>query len=175
MLHQVMEIKTKPSNRAEQDHFLYLSASLSDVLDAKDEMEERIRLIPNGWRDWCLLASTFQRMLGRLRDTYEPVKRAQMQRTADRMHHKLVVGAQASHEEDQYIICAHDLGVLLVGASSKCDLCMGKPSDCNRCALGKTLDGVSFVSRQDRAWWEVFERSERTDIGVNPGYVESKT
>ena len=165
-----MEIKTKPSNRAEQDHFLYLSASLSDVLDAKDEMEARIRLIPNGWRDWCLLASVFRRMLGKLKMTYEPSKRAQMQRTADRCKHKLIIGPQATTQEEQYVICQSDFGILAEATASKCQLCMGNPSDCKGCPLGKVLDSLSFISRQDRAWWEVFSQALTRDIGEEPGY-----
>ena len=172
MLYTLSEIRTKPSNRREQDHFLYLSASLSDVLDAKDEMEARIKLIPNGWRDWCMLAAVMKNMVEKLKMTYEPAKRDQMKRTAHRCKHKLIIGPQVTTDEEQYVICASDFGVLMCAAADKCHLCMGTPEDCKRCDLGRVLDGVSFVSWQDRAWWEVFKRAERTDIGEEPGYAE---
>lgn len=165
-------IKTKPSNRAEQDHYLYLCASLSDIIDAKEQMEARIRLIPGGWRDWCLLASVMRRMMIKLNLTFEPAKRAQMQRTADRCRHKLMIGPQTVTEEEQYVLSAPDFGVLMVAATERCQLCMGTPSQCKQCQLGKVLDGVSFVSRQDRAWWEVFSQATRRDIGKEPGYAE---
>ena len=159
------EIKTKPSNRAEQDHYLYLCASLSDIIDAKEQMETRIRMIPNGWRDWCMLTSVMRRLMIDLKMTFEPAKRAQMQRTAERCMHKLLIGPQATTEEEQYVVKASDFGVLMYAATDKCQLCLGTPSDCKACQLGKVLDGVSFVSRGDRAWWEVFEKSTRCDIG----------
>lgn len=168
-----MEIRTKPSNREEQDCYLYLAASLTDLIEAQEKMEKRIRLIPRGW--WMIKACTglLKKLLKGLRDTFEPEKRRQMQRTADRCRHKLVIGPQAVRDEEQYVLSEHDFGELIYAAIEKCVLCMGSPADCKGCPLGKVLDGVSFITRQNRAWWEVFEASKRVDIGEEPGYEEN--
>ena len=165
------EIRTKPSNSVEQDHYLYLCASFSDMMDAKEcrHMEQRLRMIPGGWRDFCLMTSLMKKILKNLKMTYEPVKRKQMQRTADRCRHKLIIGPQVTNEEEQYVLSRSDFSVLVLAASEMCTLCMGVPSQCKGCDLGKVLDEVSFISRQNRAWWEIFEASKRRDdIGENP-------
>ena len=166
------EIKTRPSNREEQDHYLFMLASVSDWIEAKESkgMEARFRGIPNGWRDLCLVVAVAKNLTKKLKYTYEPNKRMQMQRTADRARHKLIIGPQATTDEEQYVLCSSDFGVLMVAATEKCGMCLGTPADCRQCDLGKTLDAVSFISRQNRAWWEVFERSKRVDIGEEPGY-----
>lgn len=165
-------IKTKPSNRAEQDCYLYLRASLSDLIEAQEKMERRIRLVPRGW--WMIRVCTalLTKLLRGIRQTFEPVKRAQIQRTAERCRHKLLIGPQVTSDEEQYVLKSSDFGVLMCAATEGCQICMGTPAQCKQCQLGKVLDGVSFISRQDRAWWEVFSQGTRRDIGKEPGYAE---
>ena len=165
-------IKTKPSNRAEQDCYLYLCASLSDLIEAQEKMERRIRLVPRGWWMIRVCTSLLTKLLRGIWQTFEPEKRRQIQRTSERVRHKLIIGQQATTEEEQYVVAAKDFGVLMCAASDKCGLCMGTPQDCKRCDLGKVIDGLSFISRQDRAWWEVFSQAQTRTIGEEPGYVE---
>lgn len=160
----------KASNRAEMDSFNYLTACLTDLAIAQETMEKRVRLIPGGWRNLRMITSVLKNLLVDIKHTFPPEKRAQIQRTAQRMRHKLVIGPQVFTDDREYVISDQDMGVLTLAASRQCQLCMGTPAECKQCELGKTLDSTSFISRGDRAWWEVFERAARVDIGVEPGY-----
>lgn len=166
------QLATMPANRAQIDSYLYLCASLSNLIEAQKSMQKRVRLIPNGWRNFRLICSLFERLLKDLGETFEPAKRAQLQRMVGRIRIKLVIGPQIVQEEEQYVLAQKDFGVLISAATKQCQICMGSPEDCKQCELGRVIDGVSFISRQNRAWWEVLSRAERVDVGVDPGYME---
>lgn len=167
---QRANLPTKPANRAEIDAYNFLCASLTDLLEAQETMEKRAKLIPGGWRNLRMISAVLENLLRDLKCTFPREKRAQIQRTAQRMRHKLVIGPQVYTDEDEYVFGAHDMGVLTYAASRQCQLCMGTAADCKQCELGQTLDATSFISREERAWWEVFDRAARVDIGAKPGY-----
>ena len=119
-----------------------------------------------------MITKVLENLLINMELTFEPEKRAHIKRNADRVQHKLVFGPQAAADGLDYIMSKNDMAVLMTYSVKNCQICMGSPADCKQCQLGQTLDRVSFVSRQNRAWWEVFSRACRTDIGKDPGYLE---
>lgn len=38
---------------------------------------------------------------------------------------------------------------------------MCKPDECNHCKLGQVIDRCSFVTRDNRAWWEAIEAARK--------------
>lgn len=169
---QGREIKTMPTNRAQIDAYNFLRACAYDLKEAQEPMKKRLKLLPHGWRDLRMLTTVLEHLCEDLKWTFEPEKREHIIRNGDRIQHKLVFGPSATPENDDYLMSKQDMGVLIYAASKQCELCLGSPQDCRQCTLGRTMDRTSFVSRQDRAWWEVFERSKRTDIARDPGYKE---
>lgn len=169
---QRANIKTMPTNRAQIDAFNFLRASANDLKESQPILRKRLGLIPGGWRNLRMLTVVLENLCNDITLTFEPEKRQHIIRNGDRMKHKLVIGPPVTKEQDDYVLGADDMSVLLLYASKQCGLCIASPSECKQCRLGKTMDRISFISRQDRAWWEVFERSKRTDIGENPGYNE---
>lgn len=169
---QRAKIKTMPTNRAQIDDYNFLKACEFDLQEAQKTLKKRVQLIPGGWRDLRMITKVLEKLNSNMELTFEPEKREHIKRNADRCRHKLIFGPQATPANDDYLMSKQDMGVLVCTASKQCGLCMGEPNDCKQCQLGKTLDRVSFVSRQNRAWWEVFAACERKDIGVDPGYME---
>ena len=97
--------------------------------------------------------------------TFDEKKRAQIDRQMRNMRMRVVFGPEASREPESIIITTDDLAVLLCAAGESCKMRMCKPGECNACQLGKVLDRCSFVTRENRAWWEVIEgaRKENDD------------
>lgn len=163
---QMQELPQKAANRAEIDAFNYLSASLTNMIEDSPALEKRARLIPGGWRDLRMITKKLEILLKTMMFTFEPEKRAHIQRTSRRIRLKTFIGRQVVQEENEFVIGETDMGVLIYASSKNCELCMGRASDCKQCTLGRTLDATSYISRENRAWWEVFEKSKRMDIGM---------
>lgn len=167
---QRAKIKTMPTNRAQIDDYNFLKACEFDLKEAQKTLEKRVRLIPGGWRDLRLITKVLENLLDNILLTFEPEKREHIKRNAERCQHKLIFGRPAVPQADDYLMSKKDTAMLIHAASKQCQLCLGTPQDCKQCDLGRTFDRISFVSRQNRAWWEVWERSKRTNIGTDPGY-----
>ena len=88
-------------------------------------------------------------------------KRAQIDRKMRNMRFRVVFVPDASREPESVIVSVDDLAVLLYAAGEECRLRMCKPGECNACQLGQVLDRCSFVTRENRAWWEVIEAARK--------------
>lgn len=157
---------TKPANRIEVDAFYGLTVALSELFYAQEHMEKRLKMIPGGWRDIRMVSTVLAKLLRKVLETFEPVKRRQIDKASRHMRHKITFGPEAAKEPEMFLITTEDLGVILCAATEHCKLCMGTRSQCKQCQLGKALDSTSFVSAGDRAWWEVFEQARYKDIGM---------
>lgn len=167
---QRMQLPTKKANSAEVEEYNFLCAALKDIeLAAKDDgpLYKRLHMIPGGWRDIRMLYARFEGLLRDVWFTFEPIKRAQIRRTQDRLTHKLVMGPQVTRDEHQYVLCEYEFGILLFASTEYCKTCMGTPAECKQCQLGKVLDSTSFISRgEDRSWWEVMQNAMNSNIEV---------
>lgn len=164
---QRAKLPTKRANSAEVEEYNFLCAALKDLeIAARDDgpLYKRFHMIPGGWRDIRMLYARLESLLRDVWFTFEPIKRAQIRRTQDRLRHKLVMGPQVTKDEHQYVLCEYDFGILLYASTEYCKTCMGTPGECRKCQLGKTLDATSFISRgEDRSWWEVMENAGRAE------------
>lgn len=167
---QRMKLPTKRANSAEIEEYNFLCASLKDLEVAASEdgpLYKRLQMIPGAWRDIRMLYVRAEGLLRSIWFTFEPIKRAQIKRTQDRLRHKLVMGPQVVQDEHQYVLCERDFGILLFASTEYCKTCMGTPAECKKCQLGKVLDATSFISRGDeRSWWEVMTNAQNSDIEV---------
>lgn len=164
-------IKTKPSNRAEIDEYKFLYVFGQDLKETKKVMEKRVRLIPGGWRDLCMIQSAVERLAQKLLLTYEPDKRRKLDIDARSVYCKLCIGPQASASQEIFVTEEKDMKVIMCAAAENCKLCLEESgARCGQCKLGKALDNTSFISRQDRTWRDVFSTAYAHDIGKEPGY-----
>lgn len=156
----------KRSNRREIDAFYLLAAATSAVLTCEIDLEARAKLIPGGWRDIRLLRSKMEGLMQCLVHTFEPDKQRNIAKQMQYLHIKTTFGPEASKDPEMFMLPTEDLALLIHAATQECKLLMCPSGDCARCRLGKVLDSASFVSRGDRAWWEVFEQAKRRDVGM---------
>ena len=171
---QKMEIKTKRANRDQIDAFYALGACLSFLVEAAGDKEvdepgklvERAQMIPGGLRDLRCAAAIMKDLVPNLLLTFEPDKQMSIRRQIKHLRIKTTFGPEAHKDPEMFMITIEDLALLVRAATEACKVRMCAPGECSQCVLGKVIDRASFVSRGDRAWWEVFEQAMRWDVGM---------
>lgn len=169
----------KRANRKEIDAFYGLAACLSFLMDAAGDdecddeqkvpgaLEDRAHLIPGGWRDLCLIRSKTKNLVRCMIHTFEPDKQRNIAKQMNHLRIKTVFGPEAAKDPEMFMLPIEDVGVLVRAATQGiCKINMCPQAECARCQLGKVLDRCSFVTRCDRAWWEVFEQANYRDVGM---------
>ena len=95
-------------------------------------------------------------LLRMLSGTFEPEKAKQIIKMGQSVRMKLEFNKQVVRDMDMFLV-----ETVITFASYHCKLQMCEPHMCRRCQLGRVMDKLSWVSRGDRAWWEVFESKLR--------------
>lgn len=145
------DIPTIRANKEEISCAFGLLAGLQEMKKAEETMERRFRAIPNGWRNIRMIETVLGNMIDDLLQTYPLEKLVSMQRMLPHMKYKVQCGASASKlDNDECIIAEKDLNVLSIFAHEHCKMCFEQ--DCNRCKLGKVLDGILTDDRDGRSW-----------------------
>ena len=171
---QKQAIKTKRANRKEIDAYYSLAACLSFLIEAAGDKQldepgmlvERAKLIPGGLRDLRCVESILKDLVPNMKLTFEPDKQKSIRRQIRHLRIKTVFGPEAHKEPEMFMLPIDDLALLVRAATEACKVRMCAPGECSQCVLGKVIDRASFVSRGDRAWWEVFEQAMRWDVGM---------
>lgn len=166
---QKRKVGTARANRRQMDAYYGLCAALSCLVDAagdKDEeisgvLVERARLIPGGLRDLRCAETLVKQLAQNLLLTFERDKRGNIRRQVHHLRIKTVYGAEAHKDPEVILLPTQDLALLVSAATEACRLRMCGAGECSRCRLGKVLDTASYVSRGNRAWWEVFDQATR--------------
>lgn len=162
------DLPTKPANRMETDTFYRIVSSLNSLLLAQDDLKARAHLIPGGWRDLRACMALMEKLVHNLLQTFDEKKRGQIARQMKHMRIRVTFGPEASREPEMVMMDVEDLAVMLHAASGECRLRMCMPNECSRCDLGQVIDRCSFVSRGNRAWWEVIEAARREQDTQSP-------
>lgn len=143
-----------PVIRANRDHINCLFgifAAMQELEKAQEVMENRIRAVPNGWRDVRLLCKVIDRVVNDLCLTYPPEKLQSIRRMLPHMRYKVQCGISASNlRDDENLIAADDLDTITLYAHEQCKLCIDQ--DCSKCKLGKTFDRIFMRDREDGSW-----------------------
>lgn len=171
---QKQAIKTKRANRKEIDLYYGLAAALSFLIESAGDKEleepgllvERAKLVPGGLRDLRCVAAIMKDFLPNLLLIFEPEKRKSISRQMHHLRIKTTFGPEAHKDPEMFMLPIDDLTLLIRAATEACKVRMCAPGECSQCPLGKVIDRAAFVSRGDRAWWEVFEQATRWDVGM---------
>lgn len=156
----------KRANRDEVDTFYLLAAALSALMSGEELLKSRAQMIPGGWRDLRMIRAKLENLVLCMLNTFELDKQHHIGRQMQHIRIKTVFGPEASKDPEMFMLPIEDLALLVHASTQECKLGMCPSAECARCKLGKVLDRVSFVSRGDRAWWEVFEQASRRDVGM---------
>lgn len=120
---------------------------------ADENIQRRMRLLPNGWRDLRMIQQRLARLTDAIQWTIPQEKRVGFARTASRCRYIVMQGPLASRPkaDTEEIVTTDELNTL-VGAAwdGKCRMCFD--GDCDRCELGKVLDNLISQDRDGRHW-----------------------
>lgn len=171
---QKQALPKKRANRREIDAFYGMAAALSMLLEAAGDKEleepgiltERAKLIPGGLRDMRCAAALMKDLVPTMLHTFEPDKQRSIGKQMKHIRIKTTFAPEAHKEPEMFMLPISDLALLIRAATESCKVRMCSPGECSQCVLGKVIDRASFVSRGNRAWWEVFEQATRRDIGM---------
>ena len=118
-----------------------------------ERIRERMRLLPNGWRDLRMVRAALRRLTDAIQWTVPMEKRVGLERTASRCRFMVMQGPLASkpkNDEDE-VITTHELDELVSSAwEGRCQMCVD--GQCDRCDLGKVLDSVVAIDRAGGCW-----------------------
>lgn len=153
--------KELPVIRANKDHINALFgmfAAINELEKAQNTMENRIRSVPNGWRDIKLVCVKLDHLVNDLCQTYPLEKLVSIRRMLPHMKYKVQCGVAASNlNEDENLIASDDLDTIAIFAHEQCKLCIEQ--NCSKCKLGKTFDRIFMYDRDDGSWAHVdFDR-----------------
>ena len=133
-------------------------AAVNELEKAQSAMENRIRAVPNGWRDIKMICARLDSLVNDLCQTYPLEKLVSIRRMLPHMRYKVQCGVSASSlKENENLIDSDDLDTITLFAHEQCKLCIDQ--NCSQCKLGRTFDRIFMHDRGDGSWaHEDFER-----------------
>ena len=143
------------TNGQDFDRILAFFAGFAAVDEARKHLERRVRLIPGGWRDLCLVHAKLDKLTKTIMETIPPEKRRNLIKMGHRSKFHIVLGPQATQtaSADEALLGFDDLDVLVLAAREQCKMCTDwSRGKCSRCELGKTLDRVLRYDRNGKDW-----------------------
>ena len=140
-------IRVVRANSKDLDRIFALFAAAQEVRMAEEQMENRFRAIPGGWRDLRLIRTLLDKLT-----TLQVETLVSLRRMLPRMKFRVVGGTEATRvQEDEVILAMRDMDMLVHFAhEGNCKLCLNP--DCRACPLGKTLDSVLTFDRDGCGW-----------------------
>lgn len=158
--------KTAPRNplpvirlrQSELDDIFALFATLQELEAAKNDMRERFRAIPNGYRDVRLVEVTLNRLLVDLVATIPQEKLRSIRKMLPNMKYKVYFNGTVSQMCDNATaIDSNDLDVLCRLAHDNC--CLLCDDDCSKCKCGlsRVFNHVLKMDRQPGDSWSFMD------------------
>lgn len=139
------------ANSETLDLLYELYASRQTLKRFAEKQEQRLRVIPNGWRDIKLAHSLVNKLIKNLNLTMQPEKRDPLERMGHRMKFKTWTGTEAINTSPQEVVLTQkEFDSLLHYARKECAMCIEQR--CKSCRLGKTLDIVLKHDRNGESW-----------------------
>lgn len=121
----------------------YLAAMDSKITQSGEALRERLKDIPNGWRQWRLMAVTTDRLLAQLYDTM-PIKNLRhIQNICD--YGEIIIRiAPVSRVPEHTLISEDDLRVVFNTAmAAECAICLKDGKEIDRCPLRRAMLSIA--------------------------------
>ena len=141
------------SNRHDINRMMGIFAAINDFELCEKEMENRIRAIPNGWRDMRLIDRKLTDIINGLVQTFPQEKMISLRRMIPGMAYKAYYAKPAAVDKDETIMEQSQVDVLCDYAHEQCKMCIDMK--CSACPLGKVFDSILSDDRDGRSWAEM--------------------
>ena len=156
--------------RQEETSFIvFMLLSVRRFKEMQEEMPERLRSIPNGWRDIRMVETVLDKLVGNLLDTIplEKLQTLKMLMPDTRVHvtYTRQIGKGKDHVSG---IATKDLDMLMAAAhDGVCKLCDG---NCDRCDLVKVFDRFMNTTREKGESYTFVDVANGYDVkGIRKG------
>ena len=128
-------VQPRPMNGEEMRVIEYLTAMNSKINQAGDCMRDRLRSVPNGWRQWRLMAVTLERLLPALYDTITKKNLRHLENICD--HGEIIIRLRPAVRVPEHTLVSEDDLRTLVNAvmASECAICLKQGREIDRCSL----------------------------------------
>lgn len=121
----------------------YLVGMESRIAESGDALRERLRMVPNGWRDYRLIFATLDRLLLKLYDTIPQKGRLYLQKLSK--HGEILIRfSPAARSQEWLLIRDDDLAVIVnLAMASECAICLKQGREAKKCELRKALENIA--------------------------------
>ena len=142
------------TRKEDVEGFYELACANSGLNFVVKKIENRIRAIPNGYRDARLCLTLMDKLVMGVLETFTLDKKITIARQIKALRYQVYTGPMASKPPDMVYIHMDDLTALVDNAHEVCKLC-AHPERCKTCKLGKALDRALIYERKDGSWQDV--------------------
>lgn len=153
----------------ETDGIVFMLCSVTRLRAIQKAMEDRLRSIPNGWRDIRMVETVMDKLVGKLLETVPTDKLITMRRLLPDTRVHIAYFRQVGKGKDEVTgIHEKDLNLLTLAAHDAiCKLCDG---NCDRCDLGKVFDRFLFTERDKGESYTFIDMGHGYDVkGIKKG------
>lgn len=155
------EHKHIPEIRLHHEETMTLFSLFAAVSELKNATENerfmnRIKVVPGARRDFAMITNRLAKVTEDILMTIPAEKLIGVRRQISRMRYQMIQGPIASktHADDEEIITTRELDELVYSAwEAKCRMCID--GNCDRCDLGRVLDGVVARDRNHGSWSDI--------------------
>lgn len=147
----------------ETDSIIFMLCSVTRFRAIQAAMENRLRSIPNGWRDIRMVEAVLDRLVGQLQETVPTDKLYTLKRLLPDTRVHITYTRQIGKGTDKVTgIHEKDLDLLTaVSHDAICKLCDG---NCDRCDLGKVFDRFLFTERDKGESYTFMDMGKGYDV-----------
>ena len=130
---------------AREIHTIEFLAGLdAQLVEGQEILRDRLRLIPNGWRDFRLAAKSTERVLDAVYNTLPNKTLIHMQKLAQNGQIVIRPKPTVKMHDDMQIVCADDLKLLInTTIASECAICVKDAKEQRKCKLRKALMNIA--------------------------------
>ncbi len=133
------ERQEQPANGREMQIIEYLAALDAQLTGHQDALRKRLKLVPNGWRQWRLMTVTTGALLSSLYDTL-PLKSLKHMENLCRNGEVLVRIKPIARQPGQIVADEDDLREIINAAmASECALCLRGEKEVKSCKLRRAM------------------------------------
>ena len=104
------------------------------------DLEQRLRSVKNGWRDWRMLQTRMRDLRERLYDSVPDEQIATMERNLSRMEMRVAATHVAKEEDFVYISLTALKTLVSYAMATECNFCAKGKQEARQCPLRKALD-----------------------------------
>lgn len=139
---EAVNTRIQPASGRERAIIEYLAALDAQLIAHQDTLRERLKLIPNGWRQWRLLTVTVNNLLVAIYDTLPAKTLLHMQRLCT--HGEVLVRLKpASRTPEQVVSSEDDLREIINAAmAAECAVCLKDERQIKGCKLRRALMNI---------------------------------